>query len=113
VLKCREEELAKKIHGGADAKELLETAEKVREAQLAYLKGKKYYLLDPKESELPVELKHVRRSWGNLEGDNEIKYDSATLAKTEADLNDWKDKAGAEIVELYQRLKTYQPPEES
>jgi hypothetical protein len=110
LLQWREQELVQKIRRGLDAGELLTSAERVREAQIAYLKGKKYYLLDPQPSPLPPELKHVRRSWGNLEGDYEVKFDSNRLAKVEADMIDWRAKSVEEIIEQYKKLGLEQPP---
>jgi hypothetical protein len=109
-LQWREQELVQKIRRGADAGELVFSAERVRKAQLAYLKGKKYYLLDPQPSSLPPELKHIRRKWGNLGGNYDVTFDSNRLAKVEADTNDWRSKSVEKIIETYKRLGLEQPP---
>jgi hypothetical protein len=109
-LQGREQELVHKIRTSAYPEELILSAERVRKAQLAYLKGKRYYLLDPQPSPLPPELKHLRRKWGNLEGNYDIAFDSNSLAKVEADTNDWLAKPVEEIIEKYKRLGLEQHP---
>jgi hypothetical protein len=104
LLQWREQELVVKIRKGLESEELFGSAERVREAQLAYLKGKKYYLLEPQPSPLPPESKRQRRSRHILEGDYVVNFDSTSLAKVEADMNEWQAKPVQEIIEQYKRL---------
>jgi hypothetical protein len=110
LLQWREQELVVKIRKGLESEELFGSAERVREAQLAYLKGKKYYLLEPQPNPLPTELKPPRRSRRNLDRDYVVKFDSPSLAKVETDMNEWRAKSVQEIIDHYKRLALEQPP---
>jgi hypothetical protein len=109
LLQWREQELVVKIRKGLEPEELFGSAERIREAQLAYLKGKKYYLLEPQPSTLPTELKPPRRSRRNLDKDYVVKFDSPSLAKVETDMNEWRAKSVQEIIDPYKRLAVEQP----
>ena len=110
LLQWREQELVVKIRKGLDSEELFSSAERVRVAQLAYLKGKKYYLLEPKPSAVPPESKRLRRSSANFDRDYVVEFGSAGVAKVESEMKDWEAKAAEEIIEHYKRLALEQTP---
>jgi hypothetical protein len=110
LLQWREQELVVKIRKGLEPEELFSSAERVRAAQLAYLKGKKYYLLEPKPSSSPPQLKHLRRIEGHFERDYVVEFDSTGVAKVESDIKDWQAKEVGEIIEHYKRLAHEQTP---
>jgi hypothetical protein len=110
LLQWREQELVVKIRKGLKSEELMDSAERVREAQLAYLKGKKYYLLDPRPSPSSTEQEQLRQRRGNLEKDFVVKFDSTRLAKVEADMIDWRLKSVQAIIEEYERMALEKKP---
>jgi len=76
LLRWRKQELIVKIRKGMEVEGVSTSAERVRDAKLAYLKGQRYYLFDNPQQPLDV----------------------GALEKIEAEMKDWQTKSVEEII---------------
>jgi hypothetical protein len=79
ILQKEERELLHAIKSDSNTEKLVRTAEKVRQAQLKFLKGKKHYVVDDGNS--------------NFEG----------FKKIDIEIAEWSSKTVEEIIEKYKR----------
>jgi hypothetical protein len=86
MLKRREEELLHEIRFGKWPERLGEAAEKVRTAQIGYLKGRKYFAAYPGETDL------------------------SRVQKIDLEIKDWQKMTADEIVEKYKKLSDKEGP---
>jgi hypothetical protein len=81
LLERRERQILREIDTGIESELLFLAAEKVREAQLAYLKAKRYYVVDDGSRDFPG------------------------FKKIDLALADWQSKTPEEVVKHYKKLQ--------